>query len=370
MIRVSAVLSAALSLLVLAACESGIAGPITARGDAEEITVITDSSTWNGPVGEAIRAELAQPIATLPGNQGAFRLRFQPLVPRLFDQLKLQPNLVFAAPIGTEGPVGEFLRARVGEGNVASIQQGQATGFNLREDLWARNQRVVIATAATDSALARAFLQRGEELRDAFNELARERTTSEMFSRLRQEDLEQELLDEHGFRVQIQHDYVKVQDTTTTAAGRTGTFVRYRRVLTDTWRDFFVFKQEGVSDLPSRQELDELTNALLEEFARGSYDSSYVELDDQRPMASEPVEIGGRPALETRGFWRMTQDVMGGSFIREALVDPETNTLYVYYGMIFAPDRRLDKRQFLRQMEAIGYTLRTRGDLAREAPAV
>ncbi len=363
MIRASAALLV-LTSFVLAACESGIVGRASARGDAEEIVVLSDSATWEGPAGDAIRAELAAPIPTLSGSQGAFKLRLQALNPRLFDQLKLQPNLVFAAPIDAPGPIGDFIRARVGEGNVEAIRQGRATGVTLREDLWANGQRVVIATAATDSALARAFLQRGDELRESFNTLARERTTGEMFARLRQEDLEQEMLDAHGFRVQVQHDYVKVQDTTTTAAGRTGTFVRYRRVLSDTWRDFFVFQQEGVSDLPSREELDELTDALLEEFARGSYDSSYVELDARRPTSSDTVEIGGRRALETRGFWRMTQDVMGGSYVREALVDRETNTLYVYYGMIFAPDRRLDKRKFLRQMEAVGYTLRTRSDLA------
>ena len=369
MTRLRAILPLCLAVgALLSACESGIAGPGRARGNAEDILVVTDSATWEGPVGEAIRAELARPIRTLPGNQGAFRLLFQPLQPRLFDQVKLQPNLVFAAPIGASGPIGDFIRARVGEGNVAAIRQGRATGFNLREDLWARDQRVVIATAGSDSALARAFRDRGQELRDSFNELARERTASEMFSRLRQEDLEQELLDAHGFRVQIQHDYVKVQDTTVTAAGRPGAFVRYRRVLSDTWRDFFVFKQEGVGTLPSEAELDRLTNALLEAFARGSLDSSYVQMDDQRPVEVDTVEIGGRPALETRGFWYMTNDVMGGAYIRHALVDREANVLYVYYGMTFAPDRTLDRRKFLRQMEAIGHTLRTRADLARDAP--
>ncbi len=362
MIRFSA-LAVLLASVLLSACETGLTGPARATGDAEEILVLTDSTTWDGPVGDAIREELAAPIPTLPGNQGAFKLVFQPLNPRLLNQYKLRPNLVFAAPVDAPGPIGEFLRARVGEGNLGAIREGRATGVTLREDLWASAQRVVIATAADDSTLAHAIIQRGDELRASFNDLARERTTREMFARLRQEDLEQELLDAHDFRVQIQHDYVKVQDTTATVAGRTGTFVRYRRVLTDTWRDFFVFKQDGVASLPSRDELDAITNGLLEQFARGSFDSSYVELDATRPLAADSVEIGPRTALETRGFWRMTQDVMGGSYVRYALVDPETDTLYLYYGMIFAPDRRLDRRKLLRQMEAIGYTLRTRGDL-------
>ena len=72
-----------------------------------------------------------------------------------------------------------------------------------------------------------------------------------MFSRLRQTDLEDEMMAAHGFSVGVQRDYVKVQDTTVTVNGRTGTFIRFRRVLVDTWRDFFVFAQDGVDRAPA-----------------------------------------------------------------------------------------------------------------------
>ena len=95
-------------------------------------------------------------------------------------------------------------------------------------------------------------------------------------------------------------------------------------------------------------------------------DSSYVQIDDQRPEANRAVEIGGpAAAAEQRGFWYMTNDVMGGAYIREALVDPATDRLYVYYGMTFAPDRRLDKRKFLRQMEAVAFSFETAADAPR-----
>ena len=369
MIRPAFLLLSALFVgAALAGCESVAAGPPTARGDTEEIIVVTDSATWAGPAGDAIRAELARPITTLPSNQGAFRLRFQPLTSRLFATLKLQPNLVFAAPVDAEGEIGEFLRARVGEGNLATVRSGEAAAVNLREDLWADGQLVTIATAASDSALARQFLERGPALRAAYERLARERTTGEMFARLEQTDLEDALLADKGYRVRIQYDYVPVQDTTVTVAGLEGDFVRYRRVLSDTWRDFFVFSADGVAALPPPDGIDRLTDALLETFARGSYDSSYVQLDDQRPMTRDTTEIAGRPAQEQRGLWYMTNDVMGGSYVRYAFRDEATDRLYIYYGMTFAPDRTLDKREFLRQMEAVGHTFRTAADLRAEAP--
>ncbi len=354
----------ALVAVALAGCETFETPRAIARGETEEVLVATDSATWAGPVGEALRAELGKPVLTLPSGQGAFKLRRVDLNSRSFTTLKLAPQIVFAAPIDAPGEIGDFLRSRVGEGNLDAVRSGQAAAVNLRPDLWADGQLVAVATAASDTALARQILQSGPELRAAYGQLARERTADQMFSRLRQTDLEDEMLAQHGFQVGVQHDFVKVQDTTVTVAGRTGAFVRYRRVLSGTWRDFFVFAEDGVERLPSEAELDRLTDALLEEFARGSEDSSYVQMDDQRPTTTDTVTVAGRPALETRGLWYMTNDVMGGAYIREAFVDPATDRLYVYYGMTFAPDRTLDKRKFLRQMEAIAHTFQTRADVA------
>ncbi len=356
-------IAAVMIALGLSGCETVEAGQPEARGDSEEIVVVTDSVTWAGPVGDAIRAELGKPILTLPSNQGAFSLRQQELTGRGFPSLKMAPHIIFAASVDAPGEIGDFIRSRVGEGSLEAVRSGRSAAVTVRDDLWANNQLVTIATAATDSALAVQLLQRGPELRQRYEDLARVRTGNEIYARLRQTDLEDELLAEHGFRVGIQHDFVPVQDTTATAGGLEGDFVRYRRVLVDTWRDFFVFYADGVETLPTEAELDVITNDLLETYARGVLDSSYVEIDDQRPVAMKGVEINGRTAQEKRGFWRMTYDVMGGSYVRYAFLDPATDRLYVYYGMTFAPDRTLDKRKFLRQMEAIGYSFESAADL-------
>lgn len=352
-------LASALVLLgVLAGCEA-VVGPPRAVGEIPEIIVVADSATWEGPVGEAIRAELAQPILTLPNDQGVFKLRHRVLTPRTYESIQRARHVVIAAPIDETSRVGEFLRERLDAGSQEAVRQGRAVGINLRPDLWSENQLVVLATAADDRALTTQILQRGPELRAAFNELAREATYREMFSRARQVALEDSLAQTYGWTVNLQHDYVKVQDSSLSVAGHTGQFVRYRRVLHDTWRDFFVFVEDNVQERPSSEELDAVTNGLLETFARGTLDSSYVQMDDQRPMMQDTVTVQNQPALETRGLWYMTNDLMGGPYVRYAYVDPATDRLFLYYGMVFAPNRSLDKREFVRQMEVIGHTVRS-----------
>ena len=358
--------SAAFLLVLLAAltgCEAVVGTP-KAVGEIPEILVVADSATWAGPVGEAIRAELAQTILTLPNNQGAFKLKHRPLTPRTYEGIQRARNVIVAAPIDEQSRVGEFLRERIDAGSQQAIREGRAVGINLRPDLWSLNQLVVLATAADDRALTNQILQRGPELREAFNELAHEATFRDMFDRGRQTSLEDSLASQHGWSIAIQHDYIPVQDSVLTAAGSTGQFARFRRVLTDTWRDFFVFVEDDVEELPPLDELDALTNTLLETFARGVLDSSYVQMDDLRPVTQDTVSVASQPALETRGLWYMTNDIMGGAYVRYAFVDPPSQRLFLYYGMVFAPNRKLDKREFVRQMEVIGRSLSP----ARPAP--
>ena len=351
-----ALLPALLVLLALTGCEQ-IVGTPKAVGEIPEILVVADSSTWAGPVGEAIRAELAQPIVTLPNNQGAFKLTHRVLTPKTYESIQRARHVLIAAPIDEASRVGEFMRDRIDAGSQEAIRAGRAVGINLRPDLWSLNQLVVIATAADDQALTTAILRRGAELRAAYDELAYAATEREMFDDGRQLFEEDSLAGRYGWSIAIQHDYVLAHDSLLTVDGRTGQFVRYRRILSDTWRDFFVFVQEGVSEVPPQAELDALTDDLLEVFARGVRDSSFVQTDATRPIRRDTLTIAGHPAAEQRGLWYMTNDIMGGSYIRQAFVDPATDRLFVYYGMVFAPNRRYDKREFIRQMEVIGRSI-------------
>ncbi len=345
----------------LAGCDKfdrAVTGNPPAQGPIPDVQVVADSATFAGVVGDALREELAAPLATLPNRQGAFKLNRMEPGSRLANRVRNLRLVVYAAPIDEPSPVGEMLRASLDPAGLAAIRAGRGEGILFKPDLWATGQMVVFMTAASDSALARSILRRGPDLRRAFNRVAREATAADIFGRYRQTDLEDEMLESLGVAVKVQYDYLVAQDTALVADGREGRVMRLRRVLTDTWRDYFVFVQDGVTEIPPHDVIDRLTDSVLRQIARGSIDSSYVQTDPLRPVTRDTVTIGGRPANETRGLWYMTNDLMGGSYVRYAtIVDGK---LVVFYGMTFAPDRALDKREFLRQLEATAYTLRPR----------
>ena len=322
--------------------------------------MLADSMTWKGAVGDALRQELAQPIATLPNRQGAFKLVHRELDNYSWQQAQTARAVVVAGLIDDSTAVGRFLRARIDPGGQQLLREGRARGVYVNPNLWARDQIAVYMTAASAPALVREIETEGPALRAAFDTLAAAATFDNMYEKARQVEDEAALLDAHGWTLALQHDYVQVQDTTTTAGGLAGQFVRYRRVLSETWRDFFVFTADGVSELPEPERIDAVTNELLERFAIGVYEDNYVQQDDRRALSQDTVAVGPYTAREQRGIWRMVGDLMAGPYVRYAFVDGDR--LFVYYGMIYSPDRRLDKREFLRQMEVLGTTIRNGDD--------
>ncbi len=59
----------------------------------------------------------------------------------------------------------------------------------------------------------------------------------------------------------------------------------------------------------------------------------------------------------------MTSDAMGGPFVSYAFFDEDTGRFYLIDGMIYGPRyTNEEKREFLRQMEAIAHTFRTSGE--------
>lgn len=357
-----------LAAVALAGCREIVPAQPQAVGQTGTLLVVTDQATWEGPVGEAIREHLAAPLTTLPQPEPALTVQRMDLTDTFFPQIRRQHSVLFVAPYTSDTPTGAFLRARLDEGGRAAIERG-GLGIIFRPDLWARNQMVIYATAPDEATLAAKIRANGTEMRRAFDRVNRQRLTFDMFRRGRQHPIEQQLMERHGFAVNVQHDYVVVADTTFETVNRTaGTFIRMRRIAdADSWREFFIYYELD----PRLERLHPdtvlvLRNRLSRRFVRGTAGDTYVQVEnrfpDRRPIVVDTVNFLGRWAIETRGTWYLGDEQgrsagMGGPFVSYAFYDEDSGRFYLLDGMVFAP--RYAKREFLRQMEAIAHTFRT-----------
>lgn len=348
--------------LALTACETPVEQRLpNAIGEAGEILVVTDSATWVGPVGTALRETLGRSVAP-PLDIADFSLRRRDLTGQSFRFLRSARNIIFTAPLDDTSAVARFLEARLDSAGVRAIRTGGGAFVAPRRDLWASNQAVVLAAAGTDSLLARSLRDNADTLRALFTDLTVAQVQEDMFERGRQVRLEEELLMEHGFAVNVQHDYFVSHDTSAAPAGLPGRYVRLRRVLSDTWRDLWIYYEDAPPEALDGAYVERVTDQLLETFVRGAYDSSFVQLDRLRPIRTDTTLLAdGRPVQSTRGLWTMTEDFMGGPFVRYSFYDPAQERLYVVFGMVYAPQHKFrgNKREFLRQLEVIARTFRT-----------
>ncbi len=333
---------------------------LSALGSEGEITVIADSLTWAGPVGDAIRDELGTDILTLPNNEAHFDLfRVDIDGPAVItNAIKKRKYILIAASLDENSAEGRLMRASLDSASTEVVRQQRAVVVQ-QPNLWFRNQMVVYATAATPNLLAQEIAKEGENLRYIYNKLSRDITITDIFRRARQTEKEAKMLEKHDFAINIQHDFVAPMDTTD--------FVWYRRVLGDSnWRSLFVhYIEDADPSLLETEWIHSVRDSLTQLYVRGTLDG-WLEIDKRRPLITENINFLDRYGFETRGLWHMVgihpdsgrKIAMGGGgpFVTYTFYDEKQQRIYMIDGMVFSPKN--DKREFLRHMEAAAYTFR------------
>jgi len=335
-----------------------------AIGKEGEVTVVMDSSHWTGPVGEAFRENVTPWVETLPQPERAFEIRHLELRDeRVYESIQDLKNVVIAAPLSDSTNEANFLRRRLSEEARQAIKDGQS-GLVDKPNLWRRSQRVFFATAATPDALTEVMNTQGEDMRRSFEEITLQRMKREMYDDARQFSVEDSLMRRHDFAVNVQHDFQTAIDTTTEDEG----FVWLRRILAETRREFFVYYKENASPSELTPEWIYATHdSLTREHFRGNV-TGFVRIDYRRALNTRESNPLDRYGYETRGLWHFVKPdeegdefmplAGGGPFLAYAFYDRPSDRIYLLHGSAFAPD--YDKLRFIRQMEVMANTFRTK----------
>ncbi len=349
----------AAGLVALAGCGGESDFRPRAVGQDAEILVVADSLDWHGAIGDALRETVGQFISTLPAPERQFDLRHAPLATeRDLEMARRRKNVIFAAAFNDSTNEAEYLRNVFDPATREAIREEGGVAVS-RENIFRRDQQVYYIAGENKEDVVQAIYDRAEGVSGQFNRIARRRLAEEMFDRGRQFEVEEELAAMYDFAVNVQHDYLIAIDTSD--------FVWLRRILTDTWRSVFVhFIENADPRLLTPEWIYDTRDSLGRQYIQGNL-GGWVEIDrrETRPLETRNIDFLGRYGFETRGLWRMVGDEdgrkvefgMGGPFVTYAFYDEPTRRLYMIDGMVFAPG--YDKREFLRQMEAIAWTFRS-----------
>lgn len=349
-------LTKGLIVIIAAVISMGCEGDYRKRaiGGFSEAVVLMDSTMWDSSAtSQAIRDTYGQAIKTMPNYEAMFDLRFRDFSNNdELEALKRNKNIIIAAPINDSSEVSRLIRAMLDDEVEERVKEGESFAFPL-QDHWYKDQWTIILSSTSDSALAEEIRASSETLVDNLMEKEFQRWTYEIYDDGEQYELEDSLWTNHGWKIRIQHDWIKNVDTTYSANGRANYFLTMRRPLPDNDRWFWAWWIDDVEDpgFIDSEWINAKRDSLMEKWIRGTREDSYVTTEYRRPVNTDMLTLDGHKAYETLGTWRMTNDAMGGPFANMTVYDEEQERLFILEFGQFAP--RYSKRRFVRQFRTM-----------------
>lgn len=313
-------------VVALAGCKGGAKKSLlpNVSGKAGEVLVVIERENWEGNLGVAIRETLAMDTPYLAQREPLFSLSNVP--PGSFNNMfKMHRNMLI----------------------VNIDPQNQTNGVLYKNNLWAQPQAVVQLNAATaDDALA-LFNEAGPVISEFFEQSERDRIISN--AKLYEEGALQEPMKKvtggiihfpSGYRCRkFTEDFVWMADEK-----------QYVQQYVMAYR----YPVPAQGDVFSIESIIDHRNRIMQDNVPGMFDGSYMTTSTAEVPTTRSLRYKGRDFMETRGFWEVHGDFMGGPFVSHSFYSPDGKDIIVLEAFVFAP--RYDKRQYLRQVESLLYS--------------
>ncbi len=295
-------------------------------GTTGEVLVVMDKIMWDGSPGKAVREQVSPPLFTLPQPEPAFTLL--PVNPSGFRDIYVSHRNIIQV---TTDP---------------AIQQPVVTYTRNR---WAETQLVVNISGADTASLASAVRENGDAIRRSINDAERERLTSWLTNSAGKErsilnagETSWEMALPTGWKSDFNREGIMMISLETPS----------------TTQSVIVSVTDRNNPRIGCIELADLTQKRMSDEVRGPDGGSFMVIEQKMPVSCRSFRRYETDYIEMRGLWTLEGGFMGGPFISYAFIDSATTRAVVVTGFVYAPKE--EKRELLRQVEALMYTVRKR----------
>jgi len=325
-----------------------------ARGFEDEIFVLADSAEYL-EFKDALDSTFEKIIYT-PQPEKIFTLKR--INSSEISKYKRKKNLVIVAPLNSNSATSEFIRAVVDSAIENKIKE-EPDFIVYKEDLWAKNQMVVILSAPTAEELTSKILRNSDNLLYKFQKISDERLFESLYQpRYELQDVEGKFLKDYGWVIYVQADYKVAKNVSE------DNFVWLRRSPgSDMERWMFVHWIENATpDYLNKDSIKAIRNRLTKKFYRTTDNLGYVVIAEDYFTVNE-VNFNDKYALFTQGLWDLNIKGMGGPFVNYVFYDEDTHRIYMLDGSIYAP--KFYKRNLIQQVDVTLQSFRTEKELSK-----
>lgn len=319
------ILTVLAALPLFSACKESTSKSLPSiSGKAGEIIVVASKAQWESEAGSAIRDALASEYMVLPQKEPKFNLSNVPEA-SVNKLLKVHRNMLYL-----------------------NIKPELKTEMQLRNDVWATPQTMVVITAPDDAAAAGFISANSEKLVETFEAAERNRC----IANARQ-------YEEGGLRTIVENKFGGSPYFPKGYSLKKQTpdflWISYETSYTNQGIFIYSFPYTGENQLTAEALLgkrDEVTKENVPATMAGSYMITNPTID---PVSRE-ISFNGIRRQEVRSLWDTQNDFMGGPFVQHAFLSKDGSEVIVVEGFVYAP--KYNKRNYLRQVESIIYSFR------------
>ncbi len=292
-------------------------------GKAGEVIVVIEKAHWDGELGDALREYLACDCDFLPQPEPLY-------------------NLAYVTPNG-------FTNMFQSHRNIIMVhidQDVKEDGITFYNNKWARPQCIIMINAkGLDEAVA--VVRRDyEKIRARLEQAERDRVVAS--ARLYEaKEIRENVAERFGGSIVFPSGYVikKINDSFAWI-GNDNTYV-YKDILV------YRYPANGKDDLQPETIIAQ-RNRILKENVPGMFDGTYMTTSQVAEPKVSYINYKGHDFAETRGFWEVENDFMGGPFVSHSFYSLDGSEILVFEAFVYAP--KYDKRQYMRQTESLLYS--------------
>lgn len=292
-------------------------------GKAGEVIVVIEKAHWDGELGDALREYLACDCDFLPQPEPLY-------------------NLAYVTPAG-------FTNMFQSHRNIIMVhidQDVKEDGITFYNNKWARPQCIIMINAkGLDEAVA--VVRRDyEKIRARLEQAERDRVVAS--ARLYEaKEIRENVAERFGGSIVFPSGYVikKINDSFAWI-GNDNTYV-YKDILV------YRYPANGKDDLQPETIIAQ-RNRILKENVPGMFDGTYMTTSQVAEPKVSYINYKGHDLAETRGFWEVENDFMGGPFVSHSFYSLDGSEILVFEAFVYAP--KYDKRQYMRQTESLLYS--------------
>ncbi len=340
-------LSAYLTALLLASC--GVDTKEQALGEHDVITVVADSADYDA-LSDVIENAFTEPFFT-PQPETWFRLRRLDLG-ELLDN-KRRRNILIVAPLNAENRMGDYMRSALDSTVKELVRAGEQHVF-VKQDLWYKGQTVVHLTARNMQELRDFMVANADQLEYYFKKSWDDREKERLWTLPRENDIEQQLMDDHGFSLAVIRGWFVAKDS-----AEISSVLLRRQAPAETERWLLVHWIDTIdTGLLTNDFAFETRNRLTETLFRTFDDSAWVVIDSLHHLQFDEVRFQDRFAVRMKGLWRMNDYSMGGPFVSYLFYDEQQERIYFLDGSVFAP--KYEKKKLMQDVDVMMQTFYTR----------